>query len=110
MKKRTAAPKRVARSTRARSAARAARTDVTRRIDTRVIDLVPALMKLKSILVPVDFSPSSDKALTYALCFAEQFGARVTVLNVVEPAVYPTDLGYVPVEIDTLYRSEEHTS
>ena len=80
------------------------------RSDTRVIDLVPALMKLKNILVPVDFSPSSDKALTYAVCFAEQFGAKVTVLNIVEPAVYPTDLGYVPVEIDSLHQAMQNSA
>jgi len=60
--------------------------------------------------VPVDFSPSSDKALTYAVCFAEQFGAKVTVLNIVEPAVYPTDLGYVPVEIDSLHQAMQNSA
>ena len=56
-------------------------------------------IKLKSILVPVDFSPPSQKALHYALSFAEQFGARIILLYVLEPAVYPTELGYVPAEI-----------
>jgi nucleotide-binding universal stress UspA family protein len=71
----------------------------------QTINLVPATMKLKSILVPVDFSPSAQKALHYALSFAEQFGATITVLNVVEPAVYPTELGYIPVEIDALHKT-----
>ena len=61
------------------------------------------MIKLKSILVPVDFSPSSQKALHYALSFAGQFGAALTLLNVVEPAIYPTELGYIPVEIDALH-------
>jgi len=70
-----------------------------------VITLVPATMKLKSILVPTDFSSSAGKALHYALSFAEQFGATITLLHVVEPAVYPTELGYIPVEIDALYKT-----
>jgi universal stress protein A len=70
-----------------------------------VITLVPATIKLKSILVPMDFSPPARKALHYALSFAEQFGATITLLNVVEPAVYPTELGYIPVEIDTLHKT-----
>jgi nucleotide-binding universal stress UspA family protein len=71
------------------------------------ITLVRATMKLKSILVPMDFSPSAQKALHYALSFAEQFGATITLLNVVEPAVYPTELGYIPVEIDALHKTIE---
>ena len=77
---------------------------------TKVIDLVPAVMKIRSLLVPMDFSPSSNKALIYALSFAEQFDAKVTLLNVVEPAVYPTELGYVPVEIDTLHRAMQNSA
>jgi nucleotide-binding universal stress UspA family protein len=68
------------------------------------------MIKLRKILVPVDFSPSSDKALTYAISFAEQFGAKVTLVNVVEPAVYPTEFGYVPPEIDTLHRAMQNTA
>ena len=39
---------------------------------------------LQNILVPVDFSNSSQKALTYAVAFARQFGAKLWVLHVVE--------------------------
>src|SRR5205823_10923024 len=81
----------------------AAQTRQAERAQT--VDLAPVMMKLKSILVPVDFSPPAQKALHYALSFAEQFGAKLTLLYVVEPAVYPTELGYVPAEIDTLYQS-----
>ena len=41
---------------------------------------------LKKILVPVDFSPASKNAFRYALRFAEEFGAEVTLLYIVEPA------------------------
>ena len=50
---------------------------------------VPSILKIKSILVPVDFSEPSRKALKYAVSFAEQFGAKLTLLHVVEPVVLP---------------------
>src|SRR5437868_1181327 len=43
--------------------------------------------KLKNILVPVDFSECSDKALLYAIAFAKQFEAELTLLHVVQ--AYP---------------------
>jgi nucleotide-binding universal stress UspA family protein len=70
-----------------------------------VIDLVPACLNLKKILVPIDFSDDSRKALTYALRFAEQFGATITLLHVVEPIVYPAESGFVPVEMQTMAAS-----
>lgn len=39
----------------------------------------------RKILVPVDFSPASLDGLRYALGLARPFGARLTVLHVVEP-------------------------
>ncbi|HEY0455198.1 MAG TPA: universal stress protein [Verrucomicrobiae bacterium] len=51
----------------------------------------PARIHLKQILVPVDFSDFSRKALRYALSFAESFGAQITVLYVLEPMPYPND-------------------
>lgn len=39
---------------------------------------------LRQILVPVDFSPPSQKALKYALRFARLFGAQLTLLHVSE--------------------------
>lgn len=40
---------------------------------------------LKKILVPVDFSPSSKDALNFAVLFAQQFGASLTILHVAVP-------------------------
>lgn len=37
----------------------------------------------KNIVVPVDFSETSDRALTYAQTLAQTFGARVHVLHVI---------------------------
>ncbi|MBI3875397.1 MAG: universal stress protein [Verrucomicrobia bacterium] len=48
--------------------------------------------KLKSILVPVDFSDCSKKALKYALPFARQFGASITLL-------YVAHIPYVGAEV-----------
>jgi universal stress protein A len=58
-----------------------------------------ALMHLKKILVPVDFSGESKNALLYASGFARQFGASITLLHLVEPIVYPSDVGYGPVVV-----------
>jgi universal stress protein A len=43
----------------------------------------PTLFKIKRILVPVDFSECSEKALQYAVAFARQFDAQLILLNVV---------------------------
>lgn len=48
--------------------------------------VLPAF-KLKKILVPVDFSDCSNKALQYAIPFARQFDAELTLLHVVQPFV-----------------------
>lgn len=39
---------------------------------------------LKSIMVPIDFSNASTKALTYAVALAKQSGAKITPIFVVE--------------------------
>lgn len=42
-------------------------------------------LQLKKILVPVDFSGCSKKALQYAIPLAQQFKARIIFLNVITP-------------------------
>ena len=49
---------------------------------------------LSRILVPIDFSPYSKKAFRYAIPLARQFGASLHLVYVVEPTVYPADLGF----------------
>ncbi|NUN70586.1 MAG: universal stress protein [Bacteroidetes bacterium] len=51
-------------------------------------------IELRKILVPIDFSDHSKKALRYALPFARQFGAVLEVMYVVEPTIYPSDFGF----------------
>ena len=46
---------------------------------------VPAMLKFKSILVPIDFSRISRKALDYAVPLAKHFGAKITLLHAIEP-------------------------
>jgi nucleotide-binding universal stress UspA family protein len=43
----------------------------------------PPPFKLTKILVPIDFSDCSKKALQYAVPFVKQFGATITLLHVV---------------------------
>jgi len=58
------------------------------------------LFQLSRILVPLDFSDCSKKALDYAIPFARQFGAELTLLHVVKP--YPPIAEMGPVDPETL--------
>ena len=53
------------------------------------VEPTPVALTLRSILVPVDFSAESKKALRYAISLARQYGAKITLINVVEPAGFP---------------------
>ena len=64
--------------------------------------IIPSYVRLAHILVPIDFSEQSEKSLKYAGRLAEQFGAKVTLLHVIQPMVYPADFGYPATVIDTL--------
>jgi len=59
-----------------------------------------AVFKLKKILVPLDFSDCSKKALQYAIPFAKQFGAELELVHVVEPYASIPEMG--PVDVETL--------
>src|SRR5437660_4977467 len=54
----------------------------------------PPALKINKILLPTDFSASSQKALRYAKSFARRFGARLVLLHVVEQVPYTADFGY----------------
>ena len=67
---------------------------------------------LRRILVPIDFSDHSKKALQYAIPFAAQFKASIDLLYVVEPAIYPADfsfgqVGFPAVEDELRQRGAE---
>jgi nucleotide-binding universal stress UspA family protein len=50
---------------------------------------------LKTILVPIDFSDASLKAFRYAVPFAEQFGATLCLVHVIEEGSFVNDLDNV---------------
>jgi nucleotide-binding universal stress UspA family protein len=56
---------------------------------------------LHRILVPIDFSAHSKDALRYAVPLARRFGASIHLVYVVEPTVYPADLGFGQVVYPT---------
>lgn len=83
-----------------RRSAGAARKRAPRRVRPAPPEPVPipypstASLPIRQILVPVDFSVHSKNALRYAIPLAEQFGASLRLIYVVEPTIYPADLGF----------------
>jgi universal stress protein A len=67
----------------------------TRKVRTpqRVAQRATAL-DIRKILVPIDFSVHSKNALKYAVPMAGQFRAALHLVYVVEPTIYPADLGF----------------
>ncbi|HRI12623.1 MAG TPA: universal stress protein [Verrucomicrobiota bacterium] len=75
---------------------------------TPTVHLTPEpLLPIKSILVPIDFSPPSKQALDYAVSFAKQFQAKLTLLHVFEPIATPDFAASFPLvrEYDELMAS-----
>lgn len=60
----------------------------------------PRLRRVESILVPVDFSDCSIKALSYAVPMAKLLGAKIALLHVVEPLATPDFVGAFPLSMD----------
>ena len=60
----------------------------------------PLPLRIKSILVPLDFSPPSKKALDYAVAFARQFKAKLTLVHVVEPVATPDFAASFPLAME----------
>jgi nucleotide-binding universal stress UspA family protein len=61
-------------------------------------------VNLKAILVPIDFSESSRKAMHYALSFARQFNAEVLLLHVIEFTPLTTPVPPLPIIQDETTR------
>jgi len=57
--------------------------------------------KITKILVPIDFSNYSKKALQYAVSFAKQFNSQLYLVYVIEPVIYPTDFSMGQVTFPT---------
>jgi nucleotide-binding universal stress UspA family protein len=64
--------------------------------------LRPTRIELRRILVPIDFSDHSKKALQYAIPFAEQFRSSIDLLYVVEPTIYPADFSFGQVSFPSV--------
>jgi nucleotide-binding universal stress UspA family protein len=66
-------------------------------------------MAVKRILVPVDFSEDSLKALAYARDLVKPFGAEVVVVHVVEPIYYaaPADMYMTSPNLATLLDEQQ---
>jgi nucleotide-binding universal stress UspA family protein len=72
------------------------------RLEGRPSEMSPeGRLELRSILVPVDFSRPSLKALKYAAAFAERFDAKITLLHVVEPLGLPDFAATSPLVIES---------
>lgn len=56
------------------------------------------MIAIKRILVPTDFSDQGKTALMYAAAFADQFGAAVDLLHVLEPVPPGALLSYISLE------------
>lgn len=46
---------------------------------------------IKRVVVPIDFSDYSKSALKYAVSFCKHFNAKIILVYVVEPVIYPPD-------------------
>jgi nucleotide-binding universal stress UspA family protein len=57
-------------------------------------------LRIKSILVPLDFSTPSRQTLAYAVEVARQFQAKLTLLHVVEPVAMPDFAAAFPLVLE----------
>jgi nucleotide-binding universal stress UspA family protein len=79
------------------------RSHVVVETDRKESGLLPGVapeLRLKQILVPVDFSECSHKALQYGVSFARQFNAEVLLLHVVVTVPPPPQM--LVFELETL--------
>jgi nucleotide-binding universal stress UspA family protein len=67
---------------------------------------------IKRIVVPVDFSQTSLRALDYAVQLSRRLDARLTVVHVVEPVHYPMagDLVGLGLDLSTVYTEIERAA
>jgi nucleotide-binding universal stress UspA family protein len=62
-------------------------------------------LKLRHILVPMDFSGFPRQALRYAVPLAAEFGAKITLLHVIVPAPYPSEMGVMVIQQENLVKA-----
>lgn len=91
MKKPTRRPLRLSKARRVRTVHRPGKPRARK---SPVVSSPASILGIQSILVPIDFSTHSKNALKYAIPMAAQFHARLHLVYVVEPTIYPADLGF----------------
>lgn len=65
------------------------------------------MLTIKRILVPIDFTETSDKAFDFALELAERFGASVTAMHAYEIPVIGFPDGALVATVDIASRIQE---
>lgn len=65
------------------------------------------MLPINSILVPIDFSEHSQKALSFAKEFSKQWSATIHLIHVIEPVIFPVDWGYAPVDLTNVEKEYE---
>jgi nucleotide-binding universal stress UspA family protein len=63
--------------------------------------------KMKTILVPIDFSPSSDNAMNYAAYLAAKVGASLLLVHVYQIPVSMNDMPVLMVSAEELKNSAD---
>lgn len=56
-------------------------------------------VQFKCVLVPIDFSKQTERALTAAIQIAKSFGSTLFLVNAAVPGVYGTGVEPVPIEV-----------
>jgi universal stress protein A len=71
------------------------------------IELAPIKLKIRKILVPIDFSETSKRALNVAIAFAEQFNGKISLIYVTTPHAIPTEEGFVSANLSFVLKTNE---
>ena len=58
--------------------------------------------EISKVLVPIDFSAYSKSALKYAVSFVKHFNAKLILVYVVEPVIYPPDFSMGQIAIPSV--------
>lgn len=65
-------------------------------------------LALQNILFTTDFSETSERALSFALAFANWYGARLCIAHAVPPEPhYPVPMDPLPVDIDPIWQEAQ---
>lgn len=68
------------------------------------------MVAIKKILVPIDFNPSSKRAVAYAIDLAKQYGAELRLVHVWEiPSYAYAGMEYSPADLLTAIRDAAKT-